>query len=61
MALQQIGGHGTPIEPELDLAIDAPGRVVSQNADDRQVMAHRRIELHGVEAKGAIAGQHHHT
>src|SRR2546430_4503814 len=30
-ARQQVGGYGTPVETELDLSIDTPGRVVSKN------------------------------
>ena len=45
---------------ELDLPIDAPGRVVPQYGHDRQVMADRGVELHGVEAEGAVAGEHDH-
>ena len=51
MALQQVGGHRTPVEAELDLAIDAPGRVVAQNADDRQIVTHRGINSMALKPK----------
>ena len=59
-SLQQVSGHRSAVEAQLDLPVDTPGRIVTEYADDIELVAHRRVEFHRVKSERAVAGEHDH-
>src|SRR4030095_11774863 len=44
-SLEQVGGHRAAIQTQLNLPVDAPGRIVADERDDIEVVAHSGAEF----------------
>ena len=58
--LQQFSAHRLAVQSQLNLPVNPPGRVVAQDGHHVQVVPHRRVKLHAVEAEGPVAGEVDH-
>ncbi len=59
---QQRGADLAPgaVLAQLDLEFGIPARVVADHRDERQLVAHRRVDLGGMESEGSVAHARDH-